>query len=110
MGAVMATVIPGVAFAAGDMVKGKSIFAAQCVSCHGDAGKGDGVAAVALSPKPRNLADKAYMGGLTDQRIADAIKKGGAGVGKSPLMPAFDTTLNDNDIGDVVAFVRTLAK
>lgn len=35
--------------------KGKELFNAQCVSCHGDQGKGDGLAAAALNPPPRNF-------------------------------------------------------
>jgi len=34
---------------------GKELFAQQCVSCHGVEGKGDGPAASALEPHPRNF-------------------------------------------------------
>lgn len=35
--------------------RGKEVFTAQCVVCHGAEGKGDGAAAAALNPKPRNF-------------------------------------------------------
>ncbi|MBA2662177.1 MAG: c-type cytochrome [Bradymonadaceae bacterium] len=35
---------------------GRATYAAQCASCHGDAGRGDGPAAGALVPPPRNFA------------------------------------------------------
>jgi len=102
--------LPGLALAAGDAAKGKTLFEQNCASCHGAGGKGDGAAAAALTPKPRNLTDKAYMSALSDQHIFDTIKKGGAAVGKSPLMPSMGAALNDGQIHDVVAFVRSLAK
>jgi mono/diheme cytochrome c family protein len=36
--------------------KGKAVFAKYCASCHGQRGEGDGPAAKALKPRPRNLA------------------------------------------------------
>ncbi len=95
----------------GDASKGAATFKTYCAACHGDAGKGDGVAAAALNPKPRALNDKAYMDAMTDQHLFDVIKKGGAAVGKSPLMVAWGPVLGDDQkVHDVAAFVRTLAK
>ena len=37
------------------IAKGKKQYESACGSCHGNDGKGDGVAAVALDPKPRNF-------------------------------------------------------
>ena len=100
----------GVSFAQGNVTKGKSLFDKNCVSCHGAGGKGDGVAAASLNPKPKDLTDKTLMAGLKDEQLIDAIKKGGGAVGKSPLMPPFGAALKDQDVQDVVAFIRSLVK
>ena len=36
---------------------GKTVYVAQCLKCHGDAGKGDGPSANTLKPKPKDLSD-----------------------------------------------------
>ena len=64
------------------------IFKTRCSTCHGAAGKGDGPAAVALNPKPRDLGDAAWQKSVTDEHIEKIILSGGPAVGKSPLMPA----------------------
>lgn len=92
---------------AGDAARGAKLFTKNCTSCHGAQGKGDGPAAVALFPKPRNFTDAAGMSKLSDSTIADTIKKGGAAMKKSPVMPAF-AQLKATDISDLVAHLRVL--
>jgi mono/diheme cytochrome c family protein len=87
---------------------GKQIFMQICTPCHGNEGRGDGPASVALDPKPRNLTDPAYMAPLNDRYLFELISRGGIAVGKSPQMPA-QTALAAQDIGNVVAFVKTLS-
>ena len=93
---------------AGNAQKGKTIFDQTCATCHGAMGKGDGAAAAALNPKPRDLSNKAYMSKLKDADIAKILKGGGPAVGKSPLMPPYAGS--DADIQDLIAYIRTLAK
>jgi mono/diheme cytochrome c family protein len=108
---VMAVVLTSSpALAQGNAAKGKELFAKHCGGCHGPSGKGDGPAAAALTPKPSDLTNKTYVAGLTDQYLFDLIQKGGAAVGKSPLIPPFGSKLKDGEIRDVVAHIRNLAK
>lgn len=65
----------------------RQIFAARCSPCHGAEGTGNGAAAAALTPRPRNFHDAAWQTAITDAQIEDIIRRGGAAVGKSPLMP-----------------------
>jgi mono/diheme cytochrome c family protein len=105
-----AVLVPGFALGQGDAKRGDDLFHKNCAACHGNAGKGDGAAAMALNPKPRDLSDKAYVGGLNDEYLHDVIQKGGVAMKKSPLMPALGGALKDEDIADVIAYVRTLAQ
>lgn len=59
--------------------KGKASYEMNCASCHGPAGAGDGAAAAALDPKPRNLATAKLKGGDKPAQIFDTLGKGVAG-------------------------------
>ena len=98
------------AAAAGDSAKGKTIFTKSCSGCHGESGKGDGTASAALNPKPKDLSDKAYNAKLESSYLHDVIAKGGVAVGKAPMMPPFSSQLKPQDIDDVIAYIRSLAK
>lgn len=56
--------------------KGKASFEMNCASCHGPAGAGDGAAAVALDPKPRNLVTAPLKGGDKPGQIFATLGKG----------------------------------
>ena len=105
---VIVMVLPSVAWSAGDAAKGKQKYQELCAACHGQSGKGDGPTAAALPVKPRNHTDAAYMSELTDQQIFKTIKEGGDAVGKSSLMPKWGGILNDQQIDDLVAYIRSL--
>ena len=67
------------------------------------------MAARSLPIKPKDHTDGATMNRLTDQNLADTISKGGAAVGKSSFMPGWGGSLNEKQIRDIVAYMRTLA-
>lgn len=94
----------------GDPVNGKLKYMEnmRCSACHGDTGKGDGPAAVALNPKPRNYTDCAEMGKRGDTELFKAIKEGGPAVNLSPLMVAFSSQLSDKEVWDTIAFIRSI--
>ena len=88
---------------------GHDVFVHYCSTCHGDAGAGDGFNAYNLDPHPRDLADPAFQK-KTDAELADTIRRGGAGVGLSSLMPPWGHTLSDRQVAEVVLYVRSLEK
>ena len=107
---VAVLLLPAVALAQGNPANGKELYTKHCAGCHGPAGKGDGPAAKAINPKPTDLTNKASMAGMKDQYLFDLIQKGGAAVGKSPLIPPFGSRMKDGEIRDVIAYLRSLAK
>lgn len=90
----------------GDAAKGKTTFENTCAACHGPGGKGDGPAAAALDPKPKNLTDAELLSKQTDDFIYKVISEGGASVGLSPMMAPWGGVLSEQDIWNVVAFIR----
>ena len=87
--------------------RGREIYKANCVPCHGESGKGDGPGAGVLKPPPRDHTDYSYMSTLTDKEIADVIKMGGAIKGR-PLMPSHPQ-ITGTDMDALVAHIRTLS-
>ena len=83
----------------------KTTFKTVCASCHGEAGKGDGPAAAALNPKPAAFGDASFWETRDRAHIMKVIKEGGAAVGKSPLMVAYGTQFNDEQIGQIADVV-----
>jgi mono/diheme cytochrome c family protein len=110
-GLLLVSLIPSFGWAQtkGDPKAGKVKYDANCVGCHGAAGKGDGAAAAALNPKPQDHTDGKIMNALTDKYLFDIIKDGGAAMKKAPFMPASNKKLSDQEISDVVAYIRSLA-
>ena len=89
----------------------KDIFAARCAMCHGDKGEGNGAAATAFpaDQKPASFASGKFKYVTDESKFSDLIKKGGAGVGLSALMPP-QPDLSDADIKSLFAFVTSLKK
>ena len=71
------------------VAKGKALFSTTCVSCHGADGKGDGVAASALNPKPRNFTSSS--GWINGSKISGIFKTLSEGIPGSGMV-AFDIT------------------
>jgi len=91
----------------GNSSKGRDIYLRYCSGCHGEDGRGE---AKTFRPNVGNLAVKQLMDELSDEYLFTVIQKGGAAVGKNAAMPAWSAQLGDDDIRDVVAFVRTLSR
>ena len=93
-------IVLGIAgMAAGDdLATGESLFEAKCQICHGANGHGDGPAASALNPKPRNFTDPTFWNNNTDALIKRTVKTG------KGMMPAFN--LDDGEIKAITDYIH----
>lgn len=87
------------------LAEGRKIFEVNCVACHGATGKGDGAAAVALNPKPRDFTDAVYMKTRSKEIIRKVIAEGGQSVGLSPIMIGWKAILKEKEIDAVMNYV-----
>ena len=103
------TILGSISFAEdkGNAAEGKTQYDNVCTACHGPQGKGDGVAAAALDPKPRDLSDAAYVSTLSNEHLYKVIGEGGPAVGLSPMMAAWGGVLSEQQIWDVIAYIHT---
>jgi mono/diheme cytochrome c family protein len=84
------------------------LYLTYCAECHGADGRGSWRAALFLL-RPGNLTEPHTLAGRSDDYLFDLLKDGGAPIGK-PGMPAFGYHLSDQQIRDVVEYVRVLSK
>jgi mono/diheme cytochrome c family protein len=73
-------------------VKGRSLFGKNCAACHGSSGQGG------EGPNLHGLT-------LSDERITSIVT---AGIKNE--MPAFKSTVKDQDVKALIAYLRTLKK
>jgi mono/diheme cytochrome c family protein len=62
-----------------------------------------------MDTTPKDQSDAAYMKTLPDAYLYLAICKGGQAVGRDHVMPGWGGILSDQDIRDLVAWVRTFS-
>ncbi|HKZ46695.1 MAG TPA: cytochrome c [Thermodesulfobacteriota bacterium] len=90
--------------------EGKQWYYVYCVGCHGWLLQGDGPNAAYLDPYPRKLtAGAEYMNKKTNVELFTVIKGGGTAVELSDAMPAWGNLLQDQDIWNVIAWIRANA-
>ena len=91
----------------GDATAGKDKFASTCSACHGPDGEG-------VTGLGKDMTSSEFIAGKTDVELIEFIK-----VGRDPSHPLNTTgvamppkggnpTLNDQDLADIVAFIRSI--
>jgi len=84
------------------------LFQELCAVCHGVGGKGDGPSARGLEPKPADFTNCQAMAKDSDEVLLKIIKGGGQSVGRSTVMPAWGDALSEQQIRELVKFIRGL--
>lgn len=79
---------------AGDPGKGSTVYRTHCVTCHGDRGEG------AMPGVPDFSRGEGLM--QPDRVLAESIIQG------KSIMPAFQGLLTDDEVLDVITFLRTM--
>ncbi len=91
---------------AANIAKGKALFTgkATCFTCHGNEGRGDGVAGAALDPSPRNFHNPGLKK-KTDGEFFYVISNGIEGTGMISYAPGIIT---EEEAALIITYERSL--
>ncbi len=81
----------------------KTLYVSMCAPCHGEKGKGDGPAAVALNPKPADHTSKEIQNESDGSLYWKLTNGRGA-------MQSYKTQLTDKQRWGLISYIRTLKK
>jgi mono/diheme cytochrome c family protein len=86
------------------IAKGKDLYSANCSSCHGTDGKGDGPASAGLNPPPRNYTSNAnWINGQTSSDIYKTLQEGI----KGSAMASY-SYMKPEDLFALAAYIRAI--
>ena len=88
---------------AASIARGRALFREDCAVCHGNLGRGDGPAAAGMARRPDDLSRIAPPPVFPDGVVAYRISNG------EGQMPAFKETLREDEIWDLLNYIRSLA-
>ena len=84
---------------------GESLFRGHCVACHGESGEGDGILAKNLATAPANLTEPH----TALHTAGDMFWWLTHGMGDDRVMPSFDAELDEDDMWDVINYLRAFS-
>lgn len=93
-----------VAMSPESVARGESTFVNRCAGCHGRKADGKGPNSLDILPRPRNLRNSWFVNAAADRRLFESILYGVQGT----AMPPWFDYLNQNDVGDLVNFIRSI--
>lgn len=92
------------------LAAGEGVYATHCIFCHGDALKGNGLFADSLNPRPADFTDPGTIAQLQEGYLFWRIAKGAPGLptegkGWNSAMPAWEGTLKEEEIWQVILYL-----
>ncbi len=106
----LAALLSVLSFSAQAAERGEDLYKNYCWQCHGMNADGMGVNIPDMSVQPRDHTDTKKMKARTDEELYKAIKDGGQAIDKSILMPAWGEVLSEEDIQNLVRYLRELCR
>lgn len=93
------------------VARGQQIFETVCAVCHGKTGRPseDDPVVQGLGVLPADLSDPLFNSREPAEDWQLVVRYGGAALGLSAMMPAHEESLSEQEILDVVAYIKTLA-
>ena len=97
------------AMATGDSVHGEELFVSTCFACHGEGGVG-------IEGLGKDMTTSEFIKGLSDAELLAFIKTGRSisdpanTTGVDMPLKGGNPALTDDDIKDIIAYIRTLEK
>ena len=97
--------VPATAASPPSTDQGRVIYEQRCLECHGPQGRGDGMKAPFLSPRPGNLVSAATSA-KSDKDLLKVIANGRA----RTAMPAWRDRHSDEEQREVLRYIRSLVQ
>lgn len=89
-----------------DLTNGQEKYLVHCIACHGERGFGDGGLAAQLQVSPDNIySEVSNPLGLKAELIASVLDGDN---GEGGQMPAFKGVLTEQDVNDVLEYIRDM--
>jgi mono/diheme cytochrome c family protein len=88
------------------LARGQELYSANCASCHGDSGMGEGPAGQQLDPPAAPVAHTSQM--LSDGYLFWRIAEGGHAIGTA--MPTWKDALDEQARWDLINYLRALGQ
>lgn len=103
--AVTVRIVPASPSSSSTTDVGRRIYEQRCVDCHGPQGRGDGVKAPFLSPRPGSLISAATSA-KSDKDLLKIIANGRP----RTAMPAWKDELSEEEQREVLRYIRSLVQ